>query len=90
MKAKLAKFGVISLMLLHLTQILYPSFGTVTRVDKKSNTLYIRDMYGYTRKFDRNGCEDIFKGDNVALLVYNNYTEHNLKDDQILKIRYVG
>mgnify|MGYP007119871732 CR=1 FL=1 len=67
---------------------LYPSYGKVVKVDRKKDTISIRDAYGNVWVWD--GAEDWRKGDGVALLMYDNGTPNKIKDDKIIKIRYVG
>lgn len=67
---------------------MYPSYGKVIKVDRKNDTISIRDTYGNVLVWD--GAEDWHKGDGVALLMYDNGTPNKVKDDKIIKLRYVG
>ena len=67
---------------------LYPSYGKVVKVDRKKDTISIRDTYGNVWVWS--GAEDWHKGDGVALLMYDNGTPDKVKDDKIIKLRYVG
>lgn len=85
---KLRRITITSLLILQLSRCLYPSYGKVVKVDRKQDTITIRDTYGYTWVWE--GAEDWSKGDHVALLMYDNHTPNKIKDDRIIKLRYVG
>ncbi len=70
-----------------VSQCLYPSSGRVVKVDRKSDTITIKDSCG--RKYIWNGAEDWHQGDNAAIIVYDNFTK-NTSDDVVVKIRYMG
>lgn len=79
---------VFTSVLLIAAKSLYPSYGKVIKVDRKSDTISVKDCYGNVWVWE--GAEDWGKGDGVALLMYDNGTPNKVKDDKIIKIRYVG
>lgn len=85
---KLRKIGVTMLLILKLSECLYPSYGKVVKVDRKNDVIRIKDVYGNVWMWS--GAEDWHKGDGVALLMYDNGTPNKVKDDKIVKLRYVG
>ena len=85
---KLRRFGVTMLLILKLSECLYPSYGKVIKVDRKKDVIRIKDTYGNVWVWS--GAEDWQKGDGVALLMYDNGTPYKVKDDKIIKLRYVG
>ena len=84
MKRRITIFASVILI---AAKSLYPSYGRVIKVDRKNDTISIRDTYGNVRVWD--GAEDWDKGDGVALLMYDNGTPRNVRDDKIIKLRYV-
>ena len=68
-------------------QCLYPSCGRVVKVDRKHDTISIKDTYGNVWVWE--GAEDWDKGDHVAMIMYDNFTKKT-SDDVIVKLRYMG
>ena len=68
-------------------QCLYPSCGRVVKVDRKNDTITIKDTCG--RTYTWKGAEDWNKGDHAAMIVYDNFTKKT-SDDIVVKVRYMG
>lgn len=82
------RITIIATVIMIAAKSLYPSYGKVVKVDRKNDTITIKDSCGRTYTWD--GAEDWHKGDGAALLMYDNGTPNKVKDDIIIKIRYVG
>ena len=65
----------------------YPLTAKVIKVNRKTDTVTVRDYSGHKWKF--RDCEDYEKNDVVSMLMDSNGTE-NVKDDIILQVRYSG
>ena len=65
----------------------YPTTAKVVKVNRKTDTVTVRDYSGHKWKF--RGCEDYSKGDVVSMLMDSNGTEI-VTDDIILQVRYSG
>ena len=66
---------------------IYPITGTVTEVDKASDTVTFTTPNGHSFAF--NGCEDWASNDLVSAIMYDNGTPQ-VSDDIILSARYSG
>lgn len=66
---------------------IYPVTGTVTEVDKASDTVTFTTTNGHM--FTLNGCEDWASNDLVSAIMYDNGTPQ-VYDDIILSARYCG
>lgn len=66
---------------------IYPVTGTVTEVDRASDTVTFTTPNGHM--FTLNGCEDWASNDVVSAIMYDNGTPQ-VSDDIILSARYSG
>lgn len=67
---------------------IYPVTGTVTEVDRKSDTVTFTTPNGHM--YALNGCEDWASNDLVSAVMWNGGTPHDPTDDVILSARYSG
>ena len=65
----------------------YPMTGIVTEVDRKNDIVTIEDFNGNIWEFE--GCEDWEENDICSCIMNNKGTE-NIKDDEIVKVKYSG
>lgn len=65
----------------------YPTTAKVIKVNRKTDTVTVRDYSGHKWKF--RGCEDYEKNDVVSMLMDTNGTRI-VTDDIILQVRYSG
>lgn len=67
---------------------IYPRAGVVVGVEYDYNDVLIQDSTGHVWIMDE--TDDWGCGDNVALLMFDSFTRHDITDDVILKARYIG
>ena len=67
---------------------LYPNAGTVTAIDRKTDTVAVTTTANIMWSFK--GAEDYDIGDTVAMIMSDNGTPDTILDDLILDCRYAG
>jgi len=67
---------------------LYPNAGTVTAIDRETDTVTVQVSSGHL--FEFLGAEDYDIGDTVAMIMSDNGTPDTILDDLILDCRYAG
>lgn len=67
---------------------IYPNAMIVDEIDRAADVVYIKTCTGLVYSFE--GVEDWMIGDLAAVIMDDNGTPENVKDDIILDIRYTG
>lgn len=67
---------------------IYPTTGTVTEVDRESDTVTFTTTTGFSFAFK--GCEDWASNDMVSAILWDAGTKNDIRDDVILSARYSG
>lgn len=62
----------------------YPRPGYIRAVEYDTDLLYIEDLAGLMWIYE--GVEDFWVEDNVAMLMFNNFTPNTILDDVIVDI----
>ena len=63
----------------------YPRAGIITSIDYETNSYVIEDMAGLT--WCMSEPEDLWVGDQVAMLMWNHGTPETIYDDIIVNVR---
>ena len=64
---------------------LYPRAGVIKDIDYEKDVYVIEDNAGLLWEYG--GVEDLWYGDNVAMLIWNNGTPESIYDDVIMNVR---
>lgn len=67
---------------------IYPATGTVTEVDRESDTVTFTTTTGFSFAFK--GCEDWASNDLVSAILWDAGTKNDIRDDVVLGARYSG
>lgn len=67
---------------------IYPISGKVVTVDVPEDAVTFRTQSGMLYAFS--GTEDWMIGDNVAAIMWDSGTPDDVRDDEIMSVRYTG
>lgn len=67
---------------------IYPDAMVVDEIDRAADVVYIKTCAGLVYSFE--GVEDWMIGDLAAVIMDDNGTPDNVKDDIILTVKYAG
>lgn len=67
---------------------IYPAGMIITEVDPAADLVTMETATGHAYQFK--GVEDWTPGDLAAVIMYDGGTREDVRDDQILKVRYSG
>ena len=86
MKTQAALLALLATLLFNGT--VYPSTAIVRVVNRTEDKVVVENANGFEYEFD--GAEDILVGDVMSLVMFNNSTPQDVKDDVVLFARYSG
>ena len=78
--------ATVSCLFLYNKSCIYSRSAVVVGVDYASDIVTVEDSMGNLRTFD--GVEDYDLSDRVSLIVHDNGTDWDIKDDRIIEVRY--
>ena len=78
--------ATVSCLFLYNKSCIYSRSAVVVGVDYTSDIVTVEDSTGNLWTFD--GVEDYDLSDRVSLIVHDNGTDWDIKDDRIIEVRY--
>ena len=78
--------ATVSCLFLYNKSCIYSRSAVVVGVDYTADVITVEDSTGNLWTFE--GVEDYDLSDRVALMMHDNGTDWNIKDDRIIEVRY--